>query len=251
MKILSGKFKNQSVSISQKFVYRPTTSIVRKSLFDALKSLEGRNFLDLYAGSGMIGFEASSRGADNVTFIEMNKQHMIQIRNSAESIPYSNFNFLVRDSIRFLKKCDKYDIIFMRDHLLCNSDKKIVMCNMRLEERLNEGNFVVETMEKSGYIISYLPHQDCLAEGGEFFYLPKENILLAGLCRNNLKGAESMAELMGVDQLHIIESSGYHLDTAICHIVDNEYDCIGINCAKEVFNNKNYDVLSHLSKVYN
>ena len=84
-----------------------------------------------------------------------------------------------------------------------------------------------------------------------FFYLPKENILLAGLCRNNLKGAESMAELMEVDQLHIIESSGYHLDTAICPIFNNEYDCIGINCAKEVFNNKNYDVLSHLSKTYN
>ena len=97
MKILSGKFKNQSVSISRRFVYRPTTSIVRKSLFDALKPLENKNFLDLYAGSGMIGFEASSRGADNVTFIEMNKQHMIQIRKSAESIPYSNFNFLVRD----------------------------------------------------------------------------------------------------------------------------------------------------------
>jgi 16S rRNA (guanine966-N2)-methyltransferase len=112
MKILSGKFKNQSVSIGRRFVYRPTTSIVRKSLFDALKPLENKNFLDLYAGSGMIGFEASSRGADNVTFIEMNKQHMIQIRKSAESIPYSNFNFLVRDSIRFLKKCEKYDIIF-------------------------------------------------------------------------------------------------------------------------------------------
>ena len=112
MKILSGRFKNQSVSMSRKFAYRPTTSIARKSLFDALKSLKNKNFLDLYAGSGMIGFEASSRGADNVTFIEMNKQHMIQIRKSAESIPYSNFNFLVRDSLRFLKKCDKYDIIF-------------------------------------------------------------------------------------------------------------------------------------------
>ena len=134
----------------------------------------------------------------------------------------------------------------MRDHFLCNTDKNIVMCNMRLEERLNEGNFVVETMEKSGYIVSYLPNQDCLAEGGEFFYLPKENILLAGLCRNNLKGAESMAGLMGVDQLHIIESSGYHLDTAICPIFNNEYDCIGINCAKEVFDNKNYKVLKNL-----
>ena len=65
-----------------------------------LRSLENKNFLDLYAGSGMIGFEASSRGADNVTFIEMNKQHMIQIRKSAESIPYSNFNFLGK---RFFK----------------------------------------------------------------------------------------------------------------------------------------------------
>ena len=124
------------------------------------------------------------------------------------------------------------------------------MCNMRLEERLNEGSFVVETMEKSGYMVSYLPNQDCLAEGGEFFYLPKENILLAGLCRNNLKGAESMAELMGVDQLHIIESSGYHLDTAICPIFNNEYDCIGINCAKEVFDDKNYKVLRNLCSKY-
>ena len=145
-----------------------------------------------------------------------------------------------------LEKEEKFDFIFMRDHFLCNTDKNIVMCNMRLEERLNEGNFVVETMEKSGYMVSYLPNQDCLAEGGEFFYLPKENILLAGLCRNNLKGAESMAGLMGVDQLHIIESSGYHLDTAICPIFNNEYDCIGINCAKEVFDDKNYKVLKNL-----
>jgi 16S rRNA G966 N2-methylase RsmD len=42
----------------------------------------------------------------------MNKQHMSQIRKSAESINYKNFNFLVRDSLRFLKKCNKYDIIF-------------------------------------------------------------------------------------------------------------------------------------------
>ena len=112
MKILAGTFKNQSIIINPRFLYRPTTSIARKSLFDALRSLENKDFLDLYAGSGIVGFEAGSRGANTVTFIEMNKQHMIQIRNSAESIPYSNFNFLVRDSIRFLKKCDKYDIIF-------------------------------------------------------------------------------------------------------------------------------------------
>ena len=147
-----------------------------------------------------------------------------------------------------LEKEEKFDFIFMRDHFLCNKNKTIVMCNMRLEERLDEGKFVIEKMQQSGYRISYLPTQDCLAEGGEFFYLPKENILLAGLRRNNLKGAESMAELMEVDQLHIIQSDGYHLDTAICPIFNDEYDCIGINCAKEVFDNKNYSTLRDICK---
>ena len=145
---------------------------------------------------------------------------------------------------------EKFDFIFMRDHFLCNKNKTIVMCNMRLEERLDEGKFVIEKMQQSGYRISYLTTQDCLAEGGEFFYLPKENILLAGLCRNNLKGAESMAELMEVDQLHIIQSDGYHLDTAICPIFNDKYDCIGINCAREVFDDKNYNTLRDICKKY-
>lgn len=195
-------------------------------------------------GSGIVAYQDNDMMVDGATpkqTILENEYHQLvdMIRSvglETTIVPFSDV----------LEKEEKFDFIFMRDHFLCNTDKNIVMCNMRLEERLNEGNFVVETMEKSGYIVSYLPNQDCLAEGGEFFYLPKENILLAGLCRNNLKGAESMAGLMGVDQLHIIESSGYHLDTAICPIFNNEYDCIGINCAKEVFDDKNYKVLKNL-----
>ena len=195
-------------------------------------------------GSGIVAYQDNDMMVDGATpkqTILENEYHQLvdMIRSvglETTIVPFSDV----------LEKEEKFDFIFMRDHFLCNTDKNIVMCNMRLEERLNEGNFVVETMEKSGYIVSYLPNQDCLAEGGEFFYLPKENILLAGLCRNNLKGAESMAGLMGVDHLHIIESSGYHLDTAICPIFNNEYDCIGINCAKEVFDDKNYKVLKNL-----
>ena len=199
-------------------------------------------------GSGIVAYQDNDMMVDGVkpnqAILESEYHKLVNMIKSVgletTIVPFSNV----------LEKEEKFDFIFMRDHFLCNRDKKIVMCNMRLEERLNEANFVVETMEKSGYIVSYLPNQDCLAEGGEFFYLPKENILLAGLCRNNLKGAESMAELMGVDQLHIIESSGYHLDTAICPIFNNEYDCIGINCAKEVFDDKNYKVLRNLCSKY-
>ncbi len=69
MKILAGQFKNHAIESSQKFEYRPTTSIARKSMFDVLRSLEGKHFLDLYSGSGIIGFEASSRGAEYYVLI--------------------------------------------------------------------------------------------------------------------------------------------------------------------------------------
>ena len=210
----------------------------------ALSDLPKKNWW----GSGIVAYQDNDMMVDGAkpkqAILESEYHKLVNMIKSVgletTIVPFSNV----------LEKEEKFDFIFMRDHFLCNTDKKIVMCNMRLEERLNEANFVVETMEKSGYIVSYLPNQDCLAEGGEFFYLPKENILLAGLCRNNLKGAESMAALMGVDQLHIIESSGYHLDTAICPIFNNEYDCIGINCAKEVFDDKNYKVLRNLCSKY-
>ena len=130
----------------------------------------------------------------------------------------------------------KYDFVFMRDHFLCNTNKDIVMCNMKLSERMNEGEFVISNLKNLQYNVSFLD-DDCIAEGGEFFFLPKENILLAGQNRNNLRGAEQMAEKLKVSRLHIIKSSGYHLDTSITPIFNNKYECIGIICAREVFRN--------------
>ena len=111
----------------------------------------------------------------------------------------------------------KYDFVFMRDHFLCNTDKDIVMCNMKLSERMNEGEFVISTLNDLKYKVSFLD-EGCIAEGGEFFFLPKENILLAGQGRNNLRGAEQMAEKLKISNLHIINSNGYHLDTSISPI---------------------------------
>ena len=74
MRINSGHFRNSSIEILKNSSFRPTTSISRKSLFDSIGKLEGKSFLDLFSGSGIIGFEAASRGAKNVTFVEINKK---------------------------------------------------------------------------------------------------------------------------------------------------------------------------------
>jgi N-dimethylarginine dimethylaminohydrolase len=141
----------------------------------------------------------------------------------------------------------KYDFVFMRDHFLCNANKDIVICNMKLSERMNEGEFVISTLKDLQYKVSFLD-DNCIAEGGEFFFLPKENILLAGQCRNNLRGAEQMAEKLKVSNLHIINSSGYHLDTSISPIFNDEYDCIGLICAREVFSDNEINNLRSICR---
>ena len=72
-----------------------------------------------------------------------------------------------------LEESKKYDFVFMRDHFLCNANKDIVMCNMKLSERMNEGEYVISTLNDLQYKVSFLD-DNCIAEGGEFFYLPKK-----------------------------------------------------------------------------
>ena len=142
----------------------------------------------------------------------------------------------------------KYDFVFMRDHFLCNDNNEIIMCNMKLSERMNEGEYVISTLNDLKYKVSFLD-DECIAEGGEFFFLPKENILLSGKSRNNLKGAEQMADKMKTSNLHIIPSSGYHLDTSISPLFNEKYECVGIICAKEVFNNDEIINLRNICKI--
>ena len=147
-----------------------------------------------------------------------------------------------------LEDAKKYDFVFTRDHFMCNTKKEVVISNMKLPQRLEETDFVKKTLSDLGYTVKTLPENAHIAEGGEFFYLPNENMLLAGCSRNNQAGAEKVAELMGVNSLHIIISEGYHLDTAISPIFNQHHDCIGLMSAEEVFDNNNYQFLKDLCK---
>ena len=57
-----------------------------------------------------------------------------------------------------------------------------------------------------------------------------------------------MAEKLNVSNLYIINSSGYHLDTSISPIFNNEYDCIGLICAREVFSKNEINDLRSICK---
>lgn len=73
LRIIGGIFRNRTLTSPKGTQTRPTLAVLRKAVFDILQtSVEDAEFLDLFAGSGAMGFEALSRGAAHATFVENN-----------------------------------------------------------------------------------------------------------------------------------------------------------------------------------
>lgn len=116
MIITAGKFKGQKVSTPDENITRPTLSKVRMSIFNTLQAMinfEGSSFLDMYAGSGVMGLEALSRGFSKVNAIERHPK--------AAQIIKSNFKkfspapkLTIGDSLKITPKLnEKYDVIYI------------------------------------------------------------------------------------------------------------------------------------------
>jgi len=86
-RITAGVWRGRAVLTTRAMGTRPTTARVREALFNILGDrVRGSAFLDLYAGAGTIGFEALSRGAASVTFVERDRDAVALIRRSAEHL---------------------------------------------------------------------------------------------------------------------------------------------------------------------
>ncbi len=118
LRILGGTFKGRPLKSPQSKT-RPTTSILRKSLFDALQStIYNARFCDLFAGSGSIGLEALSRGADCSVFIESHPQTFGCLLDNIKSLRVEKQSQLFSGkAIAILKKLEKagerFDIIYI------------------------------------------------------------------------------------------------------------------------------------------
>lgn len=114
MIITAGKFKGRKITVPDKNITRPTLSKVRMSVFNTLQSLvqfQDSSFLDMFAGSGVMGLEALSRGFSNVVAIEKNLK--------AANVIKSNFKkfdnppkLIIADSLK-AKLSEKFDVIYI------------------------------------------------------------------------------------------------------------------------------------------
>ena len=109
MRIIGGVWRSRLLTVLDLPGLRPTTDRIRETLFNWLgQDLTGLHCIDLFAGTGALGFEAASRGADAVVLLEKDKKaHACLLSNfsSLQSSPVpSNVEILHRDSLEYLKQ---------------------------------------------------------------------------------------------------------------------------------------------------
>lgn len=115
MRIIAGKWGSRSIEAPPGRGTRPTTDRVRESWMSALHmDLPGSRVLDLFAGSGALGLEALSRGAEHATFVEKSGGALRALRGNIEKLDATDDSTVVKgDAIDFLAKAPEhaFDII--------------------------------------------------------------------------------------------------------------------------------------------
>ncbi len=94
---------------------RPTPDRVRETLFNWLgQDLSGRSCLDLFAGSGALGFEAASRGASRVVMVDSERAVIGALQESLKMLDATNIEVVHADAFVFLRTGDeRFDVVFL------------------------------------------------------------------------------------------------------------------------------------------
>ena len=106
MRIIAGEFRGRTLKAPADKRVRPTADRVREAWFSIIaQELPGATVLDLFAGSGALGLEALSRGADHVDFVEISKASLTALRgNVAELDAEDRVTIHKADALRFVAK---------------------------------------------------------------------------------------------------------------------------------------------------
>ncbi|MGM0507099.1 MAG: 16S rRNA (guanine(966)-N(2))-methyltransferase RsmD [Bacteroidota bacterium] len=117
MRIITGHLKGRQIPVPDTGELRPTADRTKEALFsvlDARRYLEGSRVLDLFAGSGNLGFEAISRGASSVLFVDRHPEHLRSIQSTARTFGIED-QILTRESgveKLFDEHSSPFDLVF-------------------------------------------------------------------------------------------------------------------------------------------
>lgn len=117
LRIIAGDWRSRQLDVVDLPGLRPTTDRVRETLFNWLQNdMPGAHCLDLFAGSGALGFEAASRGCASVVMLENQSRAAQQLSENIVVLQASNITLLQRDAMAWLRHepvGQVFDIVFL------------------------------------------------------------------------------------------------------------------------------------------
>ena len=115
VRIIGGAWRSRRIRFTDRPGLRPTPDRVRETLFNWLgQDLTGRDCLDLFAGSGALGFEAASRGARRVVMVESDAAAWRALQENREALAATTVTAVRADALEFLKNHqDRYHVVFL------------------------------------------------------------------------------------------------------------------------------------------
>lgn len=165
MRVISGMARGRKLqSPDEGGDIRPTTDKVKESVFNIIQfNIEGRRFLDLFAGSGQMGIEALSRGANQAVFVDKSNRSLNIVRSNIEKIGLEERSKIVnRDALSFLAiNLDKFDIAYLDPPYSAGLLQEVLPV-------------VVENMNKGGLIVCESLLNESLPEKVGAFSLDRE-----------------------------------------------------------------------------
>jgi 16S rRNA (guanine966-N2)-methyltransferase len=164
MRIITGKLKGRTIPVPKSGLLRPTSDRTKEGIFniiDARTYLDDCRILDLFAGSGNLGFEAISRGAASCLFVDREPQHTRHIEKLAEQFGVKDHvQTLALDIETFLESAahGSFDFIFADppyDFFMMTELPEIILSKGHLKE---EGWFILEHDKRH----DFSDHEKCV-----------------------------------------------------------------------------------------
>jgi 16S rRNA (guanine966-N2)-methyltransferase len=115
IRIIAGLHRGRKLPVLVAEGLRPTTDRVKETVFNWLMPfIQDSICLDCFAGSGGLGFEALSRGASHVNFIELNKFAVQQLKENQQLLKANNISVIQSDALSFIQNnTQKFDVVFL------------------------------------------------------------------------------------------------------------------------------------------
>lgn len=154
MRVIAGKYRSRRLRAPWGVATRPTSDRLRETLFNVVaQSVPGSVWLDVFAGSGAIGIEALSRGAEKVYFVESSAAALRAIRDNLKALEIEDgWQVLDRDALAALSQLEAHnagcDFCFLDPPYRKTQDYERILSFLSDSKVLKEGSLVIAEHDK-------------------------------------------------------------------------------------------------------